>query len=202
MKYLGNLFDQSSVPEFGKALLLHQCRQVASEGASPVWIESGGSRPASCSATLPIPLAGRQFLPVARHLITNSKSRDVTLRSLSKNMPPRNGLKNLSIMASENPSACNTCSVTSSFLTLSQTIDILSLALQLEKEYSEHILTTCKRRSGKSSETTHADISASHTEDGLSQYCAGLMSGQGGVIFTKVLPLRIHEWNGKCMICE
>ena len=38
--------------------------------------------------------------------MTNSKSRDVTLRFLSKKIPPRNGLKNLSMMASEKPSAC------------------------------------------------------------------------------------------------
>ncbi len=38
--------------------------------------------------------------------MTNSKSLDVTLRSLSKNIPPKNGLKNLSMMASEKPSAC------------------------------------------------------------------------------------------------
>ena len=38
--------------------------------------------------------------------MTNSKSRDVTLRFLSKKIPPKNGLKNRSMMASENPSAC------------------------------------------------------------------------------------------------
>ena len=38
--------------------------------------------------------------------MTNSNSLDVTLRPLSKKMPPRKGLKNLSMMASENPSAC------------------------------------------------------------------------------------------------
>ena len=37
--------------------------------------------------------------------MTNSKSLLVTLRSLLKKMPPKKGLKNLSMMASENPSS-------------------------------------------------------------------------------------------------
>lgn len=77
---------------------------VAAE--APVCIASGGSAAASCSGTLPMPLAGRQFWPVARHRMTNSNSRDVTLRAWSKNMPPRKGRKNLYMMASEKPSAC------------------------------------------------------------------------------------------------
>ena len=40
--------------------------------------------------------------------MTSSKSLDVTLRSLSKKIPPKKGLKNLSTMASEKPSAYST----------------------------------------------------------------------------------------------
>ena len=68
---------------------------------------SDGSWLASCSPTLPMPFEGRQFWPVAKHRMTNSNSLDVTLRSMSKKIPPKNGLKNLSMMASENPSACS-----------------------------------------------------------------------------------------------
>ena len=65
-----------------------------------------GNRAASWSATAPMPAVGRQLDPVAKHRITNSKSREVVDRPRSKNMPPKNGRKNRSMMASEKPSAC------------------------------------------------------------------------------------------------
>ena len=82
--------------------------QAQQESALPVWIASSGSLAASWSATAPIPWAGRQLDPVARHLITNSKSLLVTLSSRSKKMPPRKGRKKRSMMASEKPSFCTT----------------------------------------------------------------------------------------------
>ena len=75
--------------------------------AKPVWIEPGGIWAASWRVTAPMPAAGRQFSPVARQRMTNSNSRDVTRSSRSKNMPPRKGRKNRSMMASEKPSACS-----------------------------------------------------------------------------------------------
>lgn len=65
-----------------------------------------GSRAASCSATAPMPAAGRQLAPVARQRMTNSNSRELVPRSASKKMPPRKGRKKRSMMASEKPSAC------------------------------------------------------------------------------------------------
>ena len=65
-----------------------------------------GSSPASCSATAPMPEAGRQLDPVASIFITNSNSREVVPRSRSKKMPPRKGRKKRSTMAGEKPSAC------------------------------------------------------------------------------------------------
>ena len=56
-----------------------------------------GSRP-------PMPWAGRELSPDASILMTNSKRREVTLRSLPKKTPPRSGLKKRSAMASVNAS--------------------------------------------------------------------------------------------------
>ena len=64
-----------------------------------------GSREASWSATDPMPWAGRQLEPVARHLITYANRREDTRRSLSKKMPPRNGQKKRSMISGEKPSA-------------------------------------------------------------------------------------------------
>lgn len=51
-----------------------------------------------------MPFAGSVLSPRARHLKTKSNSRDVVLSSVSKKIPPKNGLKNLAMMESENPS--------------------------------------------------------------------------------------------------
>ena len=72
----------------------------------PVLMLPAGKAAAICSAMAPMPLAGREFSPDASILMTNSNRREVTLRSLSKKMPPRNGLKKRSMMASEKPSFC------------------------------------------------------------------------------------------------
>ena len=65
---------------------------------------SFGRPAASCSATAPIPPDGRQLLPVASIRSTKFSSLLVVDRSLRKKMPPRNGLKNLSMMAGLKPS--------------------------------------------------------------------------------------------------
>ena len=65
-----------------------------------------GSLLASCSATAPIPPAGKQFEPVANMRITNWNRQLEVLRLRSKKMPPRKGRKKRSVMAVENPSSC------------------------------------------------------------------------------------------------
>ena len=67
------------------------------------WRVYGGRLPANCFAISPMPFSGNVFSPLANIFMTNSKSRELTLRSLSKKMPPKNGRKKRSIIADENP---------------------------------------------------------------------------------------------------
>mmetsp|Transcript_2915 Transcript_2915/g.7572 ORF Transcript_2915/g.7572 Transcript_2915/m.7572 type:complete len:206 (-) Transcript_2915:819-1436(-) len=81
---------------------------------STFWLSSThpcGSRLAICSATFPIPPLGRQLEPVASMRITNWNRRLVVPRELSKKMPPKKGLKNVSMMAGEKPSAFSLSSI-------------------------------------------------------------------------------------------
>lgn len=53
-----------------------------------------------------MPFSGKQLDPVASIFITNSNKRDVVLRSRSKKIPPKNGLKKLEMILSVNPTSC------------------------------------------------------------------------------------------------
>ena len=65
--------------------------------------DPGGSPDAICSGMAEMPPAGSTLSPSARHLKIKSNRRELVSNSRSKKIPPKNGLKNLSITEEVKP---------------------------------------------------------------------------------------------------